>query len=201
MKSAKGRNLSVFDLIAPIYGLFFGYQKNRYRDILKIMTDKVFPSTNLTVLDVGCGTGALCAVFHELGFAVTGVDPSQSMLNIASSKPDNKHVTFLNASVLERLPFPDKSFDVSIAAFVAHGLKPTEREVMYAEMRRVTKELVILSDYNGTRAITTSIIEWLERGDYFNFIRVVKEELTKSFSHLRVVDVDKRAAWYICSLD
>ena len=201
MKSGKGRILSVFDLIAPVYGLFFGYQKSRYLNILNRMSGQIFTSTNLSVLDIGCGTGALCAVFHELGYGVTGVDPSQNMLDIASSKPENKNVTFLNASVLERLPFPDKSFDVSIAAFVAHGLKSSEREVMYAEMRRVTKKLVILNDYNDTRAMTTSVIEWLERGDYFNFIKVVKKELMKSFGHLRVVDVDKRAAWYICSLD
>lgn len=199
MKPGGEPKASLFDLIAPAYGLFFHYQKRRYRDILKRMSGEAFPSTDLKVLDVGCGTGAYCAVFHEMGFFVTGVDPSRKMLDIASRKPENKNVTFLNASVLKPLPFPDKSFDISISSFVAHGMKPADREVMYAEMRRVTRDLVIVHDYNDTRAIAIDFMEWLEGGDYFNFIVVVKHELRKAFAHLRIVNVDNRAAWYMCS--
>jgi ubiquinone/menaquinone biosynthesis C-methylase UbiE len=193
------RKRSVFDLIAPVYGLFFKYQKNAYRAILQGMSAEVLQPAHLKILDVGCGTGALCAVFEERGFDVTGVDPSQKMLDIASEKPENKNIVFRNASVLERLPFTDKYFDISIASYVAHGLKPADREMMYAEMSRVTKNLVILHDYNNKRSFATSAIEWLEGGDYFNFIRVVRDELGKSFAHVRVVNVGKRAAWYICS--
>jgi 2-polyprenyl-3-methyl-5-hydroxy-6-metoxy-1,4-benzoquinol methylase len=103
LKTETRRKHTVFDLIAPVYGLFFNYQKNRYRVILQRMSADMLLSARMKVLDVGCGTGALCSVFHERGYDVTGIDPSQNMLDIASKKPENKNVSFLNASVLERL--------------------------------------------------------------------------------------------------
>jgi hypothetical protein len=52
----------------------------------------------------------------------------------------------------------------------------------------------------------TSLIEWLERGDYFRFILVAQKEMKNCvqdmklcFSSVRVIDVDKRAAWYVCT--
>lgn len=70
---------------------------------------------------------------------------------------------------------------------------------MYAEMSRVTKSKVIIYDYNQNRSLATSFMEWLEGGDYFNFIKDPRSELEQCFSDVEVVDVDVRAAWYICS--
>jgi hypothetical protein len=36
-----------------------------------------------------------------------------------------------------------------------------------------------------------------ERGDYFNFIHVVKDELRSVFSSVCVVRVGMQAAWYV----
>ncbi|HQG97563.1 MAG TPA: class I SAM-dependent methyltransferase, partial [Thermotogota bacterium] len=91
-----------------------------------------------------------------------------------------------------------------IASYVAHGLKPQDRQRLYAEMSRVTKSQVIVYDYNAKRGLLTTVIEWLERGDYFNFIRLAESEmkscvfyLKECFSEVRVLEVGKRAAWYI----
>ena len=159
-----------------------------------------------SVLDVGCGTGALCSVLHERGFAVTGVDPAKRMLAVASKKPQNAGVTFVLGDASRRLPFEDKAFDISIASYVAHGLHPKERKLLYAEMSRVTKQKVIIYDYNQNRAPLTSLVEWLERGDYFRFIKVAETEMKdcvsqmqECFSDVRVLQVDRRAAWYIAT--
>ena len=69
---------------------------------------------------------------------------------------------------------------------------------MYAEMSRVTKHIVIIWDYNTKRSVLTNIIEWVEGGDYFNFIKKAKVEMKENFRDARVVDVGVRAAWYIC---
>src|SRR5215475_2564138 len=37
----------------------------------------------LTLLDVGCGGGLLCEPMSRLGFAVTGVDPSERNIQVA----------------------------------------------------------------------------------------------------------------------
>ena len=199
MDKNKKKKKGVFDWIAPIYGLFYNYQKMHYKAVIDGAQDELNFSAYKNIIDVGCGTGALCSMLNQRGVVVTGVDPVQRMLSIAAKKQENKAIEFIQASVLERMPFEDKSFDVSIASYVAHGLKEYERKIMYVEMSRITKHLVIIYDYNEKRSTLTNIIEWLEGGDYFNFIKKAKSEMKENFRDIRVVDVDLRAAWYICS--
>jgi len=158
------------------------------------------------ILDVGCGTGALCSVLNEKGLSVTGIDPAEKMLNIAKKQPENQEVKFIQANVLYRLPLGDKSIDISIASFVAHGMQNSERKQLYAEMSRVTQNYVIIYDYNQNMSLMTSFIEWLERGDYFRFIKEAENEMKncvsemqECFSEIKVIDVDARASWYICT--
>jgi len=203
MKS-RGSEL-MFNVIAPIYGLFFNLQRKKYAEVLEDLESELDLKSFKTVLDVGCGTGALCSVLSEKGLKVTGIDPAEKMLNIAMKQPENQAVQFLEANALERLPFDDKSFDVSIASYVAHGLQPHERKKMYAEMSRVSVSKVIIYDYNQNRSALISFVEWLERGDYFRFIRKARREmedcvfeLKDCFSEVKVINVDVQAALYIC---
>lgn len=189
---------SVFDLIAPIYGLFYDYQKKHFNEALDELQKKLDFSGYKEIIDVGCGTGALCSVLNQRGFNVTGVDPVQKMLNIAMEKGENRAIEFIRANALERLPFQDKSFDVSIASYVAHGLKGYERKIIYNEMSRITRHRVIIYDYNEKRSVLTDTIEWLEGGDYFNFIKEARPELGANFRDVNIINVGLRAAWYIC---
>jgi len=199
MKKTKSKNgNSVFDNIAPIYGRFFDYQKKHYKAVLENVKNEFDFSGYQSIIDVGCGTGALCSVLNQKGLIVTGIDPSQKMIDIAEEKQKNTEIKFINASVLKGLPFEDKIFDLSIASYVAHGLKEIERAEMYAEMSRITKHLVIIYDYNQNRSVLTNIAEWLEGGDYFNFIRNVRKELKETFLEVKVIDVDTRASLYVC---
>ncbi|MGH4138745.1 class I SAM-dependent methyltransferase [Clostridium sp.] len=194
----KNKSNFIFNLIAPIYGLFYNYQKKDYKAVIDGVQDDLDFATYKNIIDIGCGTGALCSVLNKRGILVTGVDPVQRMVSIAAKKQENKSIEFIQASVLERIPFEDKSFDVSIASYVAHGLKKHERETMYIEMSRITKHLVIIYDYNEKRAFFTNIIEWMEGGDYFNFIRNAKSEMKEHFSEVRIINVGLRANLYIC---
>jgi ubiquinone/menaquinone biosynthesis C-methylase UbiE len=101
----------------------------------------------------------------------------------------------------KRLPFDDKSYDVVITSYVAHGLKPEERIKLYKEMRRLAKKFVIIYDYNENRAPLTTILEWLENGGYFNFIKIAQKEMKQVFENIKKINVDTRAAWYICNLN
>jgi len=188
----------LFNVIAPIYGLFYNGQKNKFNRIVDEVKEEFNILEYKTILDVGCGTGALCSVLNERGMEVTGVDSAKNMLEIAKNKPENKDINFVNGNVLKKLPFEDKSFDIAIASYVAHGLKTHERKKIYAEMSRVTKEFVIFHDYNDNRGILTSIIEWLEGGNYFNFIKNSEIEMKDYFPEVYRINVDIRADWYIC---
>jgi SAM-dependent methyltransferase len=51
-----------------------------------------------TVLDLGCGTGALCCALAERGHRVTGVDPAAAMLAVARRKPHAEKVDWVESS-------------------------------------------------------------------------------------------------------
>jgi ubiquinone/menaquinone biosynthesis C-methylase UbiE len=64
-------------------------------------------------LDVGCGDGALVCAVAASGAAATGVDPDPAMLAASRLRVGQAglEATFVEGQV-ERLPFPDSSFDV-----------------------------------------------------------------------------------------
>ena len=198
MRQAQNRKQStlLFDRLAPFYDQFYGCHKKGFALVL----DSLYRELNLhrcgSIIDVGCGTGALCSLLRQRGLEVTGVDQSEKMLSRARSKPENKSIQFLRANILEGLPFEDKHFDLSIASYVAHGLPAAERKILYAEMSRVSRHLVIIYDYNRNRSIITNLLEWLEGGDYFNFIRVAETELRECFPRLRIQEVGGRSSWH-----
>ena len=156
---SKKKDNFLFNFIAPIYGLFYNSQKKHYAININKMRSILNVSNYKNIIDVGCGTGALCSVLNQEGLSVTGVDPARKMLDIGAKKLENKNIEFIQATATAKLPFEDKSYDISIASYVAHGLLPEERKTMYQEMSRLTKHFVIFYDYNENRAIFTNIIE------------------------------------------
>jgi len=79
----------------------------------------------LRVLDAGCGAGGQAAEFILRGAAVTGVDISDGLLNIARDRlgPD---VPLYQADLSQPLPFPDGSFDLVLSSLVMHYLQDWE---------------------------------------------------------------------------
>ena len=198
MPNKKSRKL--FDRLSPFYARLFERQRKNYTKIFRDM-DQCNISHFSSILDVGCGSGAMASVMSEMGLRTFALDHSLGMLTVAKSRLENRTVRFCRGSVESGLPFPEKSFDIVIAAFVAHGLDASQRLILYQEMRRVGKHLVILHDYNGVKSLTTSIAEIAEGGDYFNFIRNVKPELMNFFGNLEIVETEKRSCCYICNVN
>lgn len=54
-----------------------------------------------TVLDVGCGTGALAVRLAGSGLSVVGVDPADASLDVARSKPYADHVRWIPGDAVE----------------------------------------------------------------------------------------------------
>ncbi len=195
----------LFNMIAPTYGLFYQWQKKRSVEVIETAREALDLSAYESILDVGCGTGALCAVLSEKGIHVTGIDPAEKMLNIArrkaaakkADKPAGKPIQFVAGNVLEKLPFEDKSFDVCIASYVAHGMGGKERKAMYEEMSRIARHKIIIYDYNQKKSFLTTVVEGLERGDYPNFIKNVEAEMRRNFPQVEIIQVTRQANWYI----
>ena len=187
----------LFGKIAPVYGLFFNFQRKSHGRALDLADRAIGMRGYRTMLDVGCGTGALCAAWYKRGYLVTGVDQAAKMVDVARRKTQGSGIEFLVGDVLKGLPFADDIFDVVIASYVAHGLPPEDRQKMYKEMKRVARRLVILHDFNRVRSGLLDFIETLEGSDYPLFIEKVHDEMLSHFTRVALLDVGPRATWYM----
>ena len=96
----------LFNFIAPIYGLFYKSQKKNYLTTINNMRSELNLSEYTNIIDVGCGTGALCSVLNKEGLQVTGIEPAERMLKIGAKKAENSAIKFIKCSTCSKLPFP-----------------------------------------------------------------------------------------------
>jgi ubiquinone/menaquinone biosynthesis C-methylase UbiE len=195
------KHTGLFDRIAKIYGWFFHRQQKGYEFALKQLGSAEDLSAVTRVLDVGCGTGALCSVYAKNGYQTFGVDSSQKMLEQAKKKTLGLDIHFQQASIVEDLPFENDSMNLVSACFVAHGLPQKLRLKMLRDMNRISNHLVILIEFNQTRRWYIDIIEWAEHGDYFNFIKTIDDELSTIFTAVKKVQLNATSSIYICKKD
>jgi SAM-dependent methyltransferase len=118
-----------------------------------------------TVLNVGAGTGSYEPTDRE----VTAVEPSREM--IRQRKPGAAPAI---EACAESLPFPDKSFDASMAILTIHHW--TDKRAGLREMRRVTRGPVVLL------AFDPSCRPWLT--DYLPELAVLDDERMPTLSEL-----------------
>lgn len=193
------KHTGLFDRIARVYGWFFHRQQSGYQIALKRLGETVDLSSVTRVLDVGCGTGALCSVYAKNGYQTFGVDSSQRMLEQAKKKTKGLNIEYQWASVVEDLPFENDSMDLVSASFVAHGLPKDLRLKMLRDMNRISNHLVILIEFNQNRRWYIDLVEWAEHGDYFNFIKTIDEELSTIFANVKKVQLNETSSIYICT--
>lgn len=94
-------------------------------------------------LDVGCGTGAVCATIVDLcsPSSVTGVEPSAGFLEAASKNLAGR-ATFHQGSAM-RIPLDDASVDVVVSGLVLNFV---------ADPRGALREMARVTDSGGTIA-------------------------------------------------
>ena len=195
------KHTGLFDRIAKVYGWFFHRQQTGYEIALKKLGEVEDLSSVSRVLDIGCGTGALCSVFAKSGYQTFGVDSSQKMLQQAEKKTKGLNIDFQQASIVNDLPFENDSMDLVSASFVAHGLPKELRLKMLNDMNRISNHLVILIEFNQNRRWYIDLVEWAEQGDYFNFIKTIDFELSTIFSSVKKVQLNDTSSIYICKKD
>ncbi len=122
------------DEYGTMYNLedFYWWFVGRRKLVEEILRKEAGKHGPLRILDVGCGTGANLAAFRRYGSAI-GIDFSQEALKLCS----RREVDGVCMAEVEKLPFPDHTFDVITALDL---LEHTDEDlVALREMQRVCK--------------------------------------------------------------
>ena len=183
------RHLDLFEWIAEPYAWFYGFQRKHYKRVIEAMALK----PHSKILDLGAGTGAMASLL-SVDHDVLAVDGSKAMVRVMRRLNSDMRVDQLD--ITQELPFEDKQFDVVLTSFVLHGLKAKDRLHVLSEMKRVA-DLVIVYDYYGKRHLFTDIVEFVEQGDYFNFMKQFNGEFRPFFPEYAIFPINSGSALYI----
>jgi ubiquinone/menaquinone biosynthesis C-methylase UbiE len=112
---------------APQYDFFtslMGLGVNQANSRMVIELTKIKPGDK--VLDVGCGTGSLTLTAKSYAGAsgeVHGIDASPEMIDTARKKAQRSGLDVrFDIGLIEKIPFPDATFDVVVNRLVIHHL-------------------------------------------------------------------------------
>lgn len=123
----------MFNVGADAYDRFMGRYSN---PLAPQLADFARVEGGQTVLDVGCGPGALTGeLVRRLGSsAVSAVDPSEPFVEAARERHPGVNVQLAAA---EQMPFADQTFDAALAQLVVHFM--TDPVSGLREMGRVVR--------------------------------------------------------------
>lgn len=70
-------------------------------DYIEKLFEKYMDKKPSLVADIGCGTGTMCSILAGRGYDMIGIDSSDSMLNVAREKSDDKNILYLLQDMTE----------------------------------------------------------------------------------------------------
>jgi len=116
---------------------------------LKLVGIKMFrPSKEMSILDVGCGTGSHLELYQRYQCNLYGIDLSPSMLEVARVRLGD--TAQLDLGDAGDMPYEDGKFDLVICMLTLHEMPPETRRAVLEEIKRVLKEdgRVLLIDFH-----------------------------------------------------
>jgi ubiquinone/menaquinone biosynthesis C-methylase UbiE len=134
--------MTFWDFCAPFYDFAERRNGRAYGQMIKTVRELV--PQGARVLELAGGTGAISLSVADKASSVLCTDISARMLAVAKKKADKRGVANITFSCLNifNTGKPDNAFDVVIASQVLHLIDEPEKAA--AELRRVTKDMVIL---------------------------------------------------------
>jgi SAM-dependent methyltransferase len=122
--------------------------------------ERYFSKPDARVLDLGCGTGRVTHRLSEMGYDVIGVDPSDSMIDVATSV--HPQIDFVVGDGTD-LHFQDDAFDYVLFSY--YGLDyiyPEEQRIRaLREIYRVLKPggIFVFSSHNWWNSLPSTVYE------------------------------------------
>lgn len=95
--------------------------------VLRIVHENSSAPRVLRVADIGCGAGAQCLVWAELGHQLHGVDINRRLLELAKDRASHAgHAMDFQLGSATALPWPDASMDVCLLLELLEHIGPWE---------------------------------------------------------------------------
>jgi SAM-dependent methyltransferase len=137
------------------------FAKRKVEVLQSLCRRSVGDLASLSVLDVGCGIGTTDRFLVSAVAELHGVDISEEMVAVAHENVSRAEFEWYDG---EKLPYPDETFDVSIAICVLHHVPAALQTAFTAEMRRVTKPggLVAVFEHNPFNPLTRHAVSACE---------------------------------------
>ena len=177
------RHRRIFNMIAPVYSLLDAYVKKNFKKAIHSVKS-ITELKDKSILDIGTGTGAWASLFLENGAKnVHALDFAENMIRVANKRYGDV-INFSLADAENLNEFKNESFDIVTASFVLHGVNEEKRARILSEMKRLSKELVIIHDYYGYTAPFARFLERLEKSDYIHFNNNFCNELSNVFPYV-----------------
>ncbi len=146
------RRASSYDFLTNI--LTLGQAKH----LRNLTIDHALLKPGESVLDVGCGTGAVTIPAKQrVGAAgkAAGIDPAPEMITVAQHKAQRKSLDIdFRIGVIEALPYPEAYFDAVTSSLMMHHLPAHVQVRGLAEIYRVLKPggRLLIADLLGPNA-------------------------------------------------
>lgn len=163
---------------------------------MKVVLECIDRKRDITVLDIGCGTGRFSPLLADfLDARVFGVEPSDKMRAVAEKENSHPRVEYMEGTA-ENNPLDDESCDVVWASMIIHHVSNLGSVVK--EFYRVLKPegfLLIRNSFKNRlgkipffKFFPTAYEIENERLPNINSVRKICEKNGFSFKHLRTVE-------------
>jgi SAM-dependent methyltransferase len=96
------------------------------------------------ILEVGCGTGHVTALFAPRGYSITALEPSEEMAGIARRRFQNSSNVRVIETTLEAWDPGAERFDLVLAASAIHLVEPEHRFAKPAQLLRSEGALAVM---------------------------------------------------------
>lgn len=154
---------------------------NKFNDLLDKFVSYLSPKAH--VLDAGCGAGIPSAKFLvDKGIKVTGIDLSDTMLNLAKKNVVEANFIKMDINILE---FEENSFDGIISVFTLFHIPREKHLSIFENFHKILKE-------DGILMINTGINESEGRSMFFG-----EEMFWSNYDPKKTLELVKRAGFSI----
>ncbi|MDZ7721968.1 MAG: class I SAM-dependent methyltransferase [candidate division KSB1 bacterium] len=134
------------------YSIYNFSRKNEVKDLIKILKSYDFENENLSVLEIGCGTGSLLNEFHNYGIhKLYGIEPSQVACDYAKETFNLNIINgyFSHNSLSEKVDI------IILYDVIEHLNKP--HALFYEIGKYMTKDTLLLIKTGNTSSLNAKV--------------------------------------------